>query len=87
MIFFGKVLAPENHKNLQFILIKIKSKGSNDRVVTDWAWKVEGKWILSDSRAFKLVKIRIDAFFKMLQILFLRREQAFAFDGFQQDQR
>lgn len=26
--------------------------------------------MLSDSRAFKLVKIRLDAFFKMLQILF-----------------
>lgn len=31
--------------------------------------------MLSDSRAFKLVKIRLDAFFKMLQILFLEENK------------
>lgn len=34
-MIFIKVLAPENHKNLQFTLIKIKSKGSNDTAVTE----------------------------------------------------
>lgn len=31
--------------------------------------------MLSDSRTFELVKIRLDAFFKMLQILFLEENK------------